>query len=62
MIKFWHNNGTIIQSWEYRNCGLFEYSVYLETSKEVYMFTGNDDSEFREITSWDCSGYRLSFP
>ena len=55
-------DGTIIQSWEYRNCGLFEYSTYLETSKEVYMFSGVDESEYREITSWDCSGYRLTFP
>jgi len=55
-------DGTIIQSWEYRNCGLYEYSTYLESSKEIYMFTGNDDSEIREITSWDCSGYRLIFP
>ncbi len=54
--------GTVIQSWDYRNCGLFEYVVYLESSKEIYRFSDKDDSEIREVISWDCSGYNLTFP
>jgi len=55
-------DGKIIQTWNYRNCALHEYSVYLENSKETYRFSDKDDSEFREIISWECSGYNLTFP
>ena len=55
-------DGTVIQTWDYRNCGLFEYSVYLESSKEIYRFADKDDSEIREVISWDCAGYNLFFP
>ena len=55
-------DGAVLQTWNYRNCGLFEYAVYLDSSKESYRFSDKDGSEFREIISWDCSGYNLTFP
>jgi len=55
-------DGTILQSWKYRSCELFEYAVYLETSKENYRFSDKDEHEFREVISWECAGYRLDFP
>jgi len=55
-------DGTIIQTWNYRNCSFHEYSVYLDSSKETYRYSDTNDAEFREIISWQCSGYNLSFP
>jgi len=55
-------DGAVLQSWKYRNCELFEYAVYLETSKDNYRFSDKDEHEFREVISWECAGYRLDFP
>ena len=55
-------DGAILQTWDYRNCGLHEYTVYLESSKENYRYSDKNESEFREVVSWECSGYNLSFP
>lgn len=51
--------GDIIQAWNYRQCGVLDYFIYLDSSKTSYRFSSSDEAEHREIIVWECAGYSL---
>jgi len=55
-------NGKVIQTWEYRDCQPSGFWVYLEQRKDIYMFTGKDESEIRELGDFKCNGFDLLIP
>ncbi len=52
-------DGTIIQTWEYRNCEITNYDIYLDDSLLNYKYHERWQSEIRERTFFDCD--RLKF-
>lgn len=60
-IDLYSGDGEIIQSLEYRDCGVAEYFVYGVDSKGKVMFTENDGGvEIREVTKFECIGFTLN--
>ena len=55
-------DGTILQTWEYRNCDLEDYSVYLQDNVIFRTFTGENESEIRERSIFNCRGLFLVAP
>lgn len=61
-IDLYSGDGEIIQSLEYRDCGVTEYFVYGVDSKGKVLFTENDGGvEIREVTKFECIGFTLNF-
>ncbi len=52
-------DGTILQIWEYRDCDLEDYSVYLQDNVIFRTFTGENESEIRERSIFNCRGLSL---
>ena len=50
---------TILQTWEYRDCDLEDYSVYLQDNVIFRTFTGENESEIRERSIFSCRGLSL---
>lgn len=60
-IDLYSGDGEIIQSLEYRDCGVTEYFVYGVDSKGKVLFTENDGGvEIREVTKFECIGFTLN--
>jgi hypothetical protein len=55
-------DSTILQTWEYRNCDLEDYSVYLQDNVIFRTFTGEAESEIRERSIFSCTGLSLGHP
>jgi len=55
-------NGKVIQTWEYRDCQPSGFWVYLEQRKDIYTFSGKDESEIRELGDFKCNGFDLVIP
>jgi len=53
-------DGSIIQSWEYRRCDVFDYSTYVDDDKDKYRYGKTDKAEIREVTVFGCQGFSLS--
>lgn len=60
-IDLYSGDGEIIQSLEYRDCGVTEYFVYGVDSKGKVFFAENDGGvEIREVTKFECIGFTLN--
>ena len=60
-IDLYSGDGEIIQSLEYRDCGVTEYFVYGVDSKGKVLFAENDGGvEIREVTKFECIGFTLN--
>ncbi len=55
-------DGTVLQTWEYRNCDLEDYVVYLQDNIIFNRFHGGDGPEIRERSIFYCSGLSLVAP
>jgi len=55
-------DGTVLQTWEYRNCDLEDYVVYLQDNIIFDRFSGEQGSEIRERSIFHCSGLSLVAP
>jgi len=55
-------DGTVLQTWEYRNCDLEDYTVYLQDNIIFNRFHGGDGPEIRERSIFNCSGLSLVAP
>jgi len=52
-------DGTLIQSWNYKNCDIFDYSTYIDSNKDEYRYGKSDKIEIREVTVIGCQGFSL---
>ena len=55
-------DGTVLQTWKYRNCDLEDYVVYLQDNIIFNRFHGGDGPEIRERSIFLCSGLSLVAP
>lgn len=55
-------DGTVIQTWAYRNCEIKNYVTYLQDTVFFYQFSGEQTSEIRERAIAECSGFELEVP
>ena len=55
-------DGTVLQTWEYRNCDLEDYTVYLQDNIIFNRFHGGDGPEIRERSIFLCTGLSLVAP
>jgi len=55
-------DGTVLQTWEYRNCDLEDYTVYLQDNIIFDRFSGEQGSEIRERSIFLCTGLSLVAP
>ncbi len=55
-------DGTVLQTWEYRNCDLEDYVVYLQDNIIFDRFSGEQGSEIRERSIFLCTGLSLVAP
>ncbi len=55
-------DGTVLQTWEYENCDLEEYSVYLQDNNLFNRFYGGTDAEIRERSIFHCGSFSLVSP
>lgn len=52
-------DGDILQSWQYRNCEILDYSTYVDSNKDTYRYGKSDKMEIREVTVFSCIGFTL---
>ena len=52
-------DGNILQSWQYRNCEILDYSTYVDSNKDMYRYGKSDKMEIREVTVFSCIGFTL---
>jgi hypothetical protein len=55
-------DGTTLQTWEYRNCDLEDFSIYLQDNVLFDRFLGNAGPEIRERSIFHCTGFSLVAP
>jgi len=55
-------DGTVLQTWEYRNCDLEDYVVYLQDNVFFDRFQGKSGAEIRERSIFLCRGLSLAAP
>ena len=55
-------DGTVLLTWEYRNCDLEDYVVYLQDNIIFDRFSGEQGSEIRERSIFLCTGLSLVAP
>jgi hypothetical protein len=55
-------DGTLLQTWEYRNCDLEDYVVYLQDNVFFDRFQGKSGAEIRERSIFLCGGLSLVAP
>jgi len=55
-------DGTVLQTWEYRNCDLEDYVVYLQDNIIFNRFHGEMGPEIRERSIFHCTGLSLVAP
>ena len=54
--------GTTIQTWAFSTCEITSYGTYLQDTVFIYQFSGEQDSEIRDRTSFSCAGLHLETP
>jgi len=52
-------DGESIQLWNYRTCVVNDYTTFVNTDKEEYRFSDDDEMEIRELFAFTCSGFNL---
>jgi hypothetical protein len=55
-------DGVIIQTWNYENCNIIDYTTFLDSDKDTYRFGENDEAEIREFLLWECKEFHLTSP
>lgn len=60
-IEVISGDGTILQTWDYRNCKITNYDVYLDESLLIYKFKETWQSEIRDRTFFNCGGLKLNY-
>lgn len=55
-------DGTVLQTWEYLNCDLEDFSVYLQDNVLFDRFSGSAGPEIRERSIFECGGFSLVAP
>jgi len=55
-------DGTVLQTWKYRNCDLEDYVVYLQDNIIFNRFHGEMGPEIRERSIFYCGGLSLVAP
>jgi len=55
-------DGTIIQTWDYVDCDIIDYSSFLDSDKNTYRFGDKDEAEIREFLLWECFQFNLTTP
>lgn len=58
-ISMYAGDGSITQVWDYRKCSMTDYFTYLNTDKESYRYGEKDESEWRDVFVFSCSGFGL---
>ena len=53
-------DGTVLLTYEYKDCDIITYEPYLNDNFLAYKFTGEFKMEIRDKTSFDCSGYNIN--
>ena len=54
--------GGIVQTWSFKTCEITSYGTYLQDIINIYQYSGVQDSEIRDRTSFSCTGLDLSTP
>ena len=52
-------NGTILQRWNYMDCTLYDYTMYLQDSLLKFSYTGEQAPEIRDKSEFTCNGMNL---
>ncbi len=55
-------DGTVLQTWEYENCDLEDFSVYLQDNNLFNRFHGGAGAEIRERSIFQCGSFSLVAP
>ena len=60
-IDIFSGDGTLIETLEYKKCGVTSYFVHVNDSKGKYSFLEDStaDMEIREITKFECIGFKI---
>jgi len=60
-IDIFSGDGTLIETLEYKRCGVTSYFVHVNDSKGKYSFLEDStaDMEIREITKFECIGFKI---
>ena len=53
-------DGKVMQIWEYEECSLADYVAFLNFDKEEFRWSGEEDSEIRELFFFECRGIDFS--
>ncbi len=54
--------GAVIQTWDFKKCGITGYGTYLQDTVFIYSYSGLQDSEIRDRTNFSCVGVSLKTP
>jgi hypothetical protein len=60
-IEITTGDGGILQTWQYTNCDLLEYTPFLDENLTKLKFIGGFVSEIREKSVFECVGFSLDF-
>jgi len=52
-------DGSIIQTWDYRQCDIEGYWTYIDDWKEYYKYIPGNESEIHERFQFECRGFSL---
>jgi len=52
-------SGIILQRWNYVDCSLYEYTMYLQDSLLRFSYTGKESPEIRDKSEFVCNGVNL---
>ena len=55
-------DGSVIQTWAYRDCEIINYSTFLQDTIFFFQFSGEHTSEIRERAIAECRGFDLEIP
>jgi len=55
-------DATIIQTWNYENCDIVDYTTFLDSDKGKYRFGENDEAEIRDFLLWECKEVHFTSP
>ena len=59
-VSILDKNGKPINTWEYRDCTLLDYLVFLDFNKDEYRWGPTDDKEIRELFVFQCRGFDIT--
>jgi len=59
-IEFFSSDGSIIQTWDYENCEITDYSIYLKNDNGILNYIKFFGSEIRDDVTVECVGFRFN--